>query len=198
MAGETPTTHCEATNRSAAAVATGVRFLEGLPALPAGYDSPVEVVQDPFNIDSLRYKERQVIAAKKKEINLVPAAVRDFVERMNQLPEKSRKMFVIGIGTGGTISMSPTGPNRTLVPDLDFNKILKKADPRLKKEFEVMGIDAFATDSSQLDIGDVGDLAITLSYIWKEMKPSLRGHGLQGFLLYMAPIPCRNQVDTLK
>lgn len=182
MAVERLSTACDATNRSARAVTDGVHFLEGLPALPDGYDSPVEVVPDPFDIDSLRYTEPQVFPAQKKKINLVPASVRDFVRRMNELSEKSKKMFVIGIGTGGTISMSPTGPDRALEPDLDFNKILKKADPRLKREFEVMGIDAFATDSSQLDIGDVGDLAITMSYIWKEMKPSLRSR-FAGFLV---------------
>lgn len=174
--------HCEAVNRSQAAVETGTRHLRAVPDLPADYNNPVERVENPFDLENLRYREAVYIPDQNKHINLVPSAVEAFVERMNALPDDSDKLFVIGIGTGGTISMSSKEPGGPLEPDLDFGSIMQKTEPRLSQEFEVEGLDAFRTDSSQLEIDDVGDLAISMCYIWKKMKPSLRRR-FAGFLV---------------
>ncbi|MFA6917602.1 MAG: asparaginase domain-containing protein [Candidatus Gracilibacteria bacterium] len=179
---ENNTVECPVVNRAQEAVANGVNFLNGLPPMPANYNNPVESVEDPFNLDNLRYREPVTIETQNKKINLVPSAVRDFVTRINALPDDSKKTFVIGIGTGGTISMAPKEEGGPLVSELDFGSIMQKTDPRLKDEFEVEGIDAFSTDSSQLEIDDVGDLAISMCYIWQEMKPSLRRR-FGGFLI---------------
>ena len=168
-----PSIQCDAAKKSQTAVQKRIDFLNDLPSLPEGYNSPVERVKDPFDIQNLRYHKPYKDEVRNKQINLTPQLVDDFVEKMNQLSEDSDKLFVIGVGTGGTISMTP-GDKGSLVPDLDFNSIMDKADPRLKKEFEILGLDAYATDSSQLDIDDVGDMAIAMSYIWERMKPGLR------------------------
>lgn len=175
-------TSCPAVTSSQKAVEDGISYLNGLPPLPEGYNNPVKSVSDPFDINSLRYKEPVIIEAQNKKINLVPDAVIEFVETINRLPDDSAKTFVIGIGTGGTISMASKAPGAPLVPELDFDSIMKKTDPRLNDEFEVVGLDAFSTDSSQLEIDDIGDLAIAISYIWKNMKPSLKNR-FGGFLI---------------
>ena len=97
----------------------------------------MERVQDPFDINNLRYHEPIHIEEQKKKINLTPKVVEEFIEKMNNL-EDSDKLFVIGIGTGGTISMSPTGPNNSLEPDLHFDAIMDKSDARLKDDFEIL------------------------------------------------------------
>lgn len=173
---------CEAAERSQEAVAVGIRYLDSLPSLPDGYNNPIEAVPNPFDLANLRYEEPVTIAEQNKKINLVPSLIRDFVARMNALPEDSDKTFVIGIGTGGTISMAPKYEGGPLVPELDFESIMEKTDGRLKEDFEVLGIDAFSTDSSQLEVDDVGDMAISMCYIWKEMKPSLKKR-FGGFLV---------------
>lgn len=175
-------TECEAVNASQAAVESGVVYLNQLQALPEGYNNPVQRVDDPFDINNLRYRSQVKVESQNKTINLVPSLVEDFVARMNELPDDSKKTFVIGIGTGGTISMVPKGKGGGLVADLNFDKIMQKTDPRLKKDFEVAGLDAFSTDSSQLEIDDVGDLAISMCYIWSKMKPSLKKR-FGGFLV---------------
>jgi L-asparaginase/Glu-tRNA(Gln) amidotransferase subunit D len=142
---------------------------------------PIEVVTDPFSLDSLRYEEPFFDEPRNKEVLLTPAAVNQFMEVLNEVPEDD-KLVVIGIGTGGTIAMSPKGPKGSLVPDLDFKSIIKNTDPRLEDEFHVVSFDAFSTDSSQLDIDDIGDMAIAMSYIWREMPDHLKER-FAGFLI---------------
>lgn len=174
--------HCEAVKSSQAAVEAGTRHLYAVPDLPGDFNNPVAKVENPFDLNSLRYREPVYIPDQNKHINLVPSVVESFVDKINALPDDSEKLFVIGIGTGGTISMSAKEPGGPLEPDLDFGSIMNKAEPRLSQEFEVQGIDAFRTDSSQLEIDDVGDLAISMCYIWEKMKPSLRKR-FAGFLV---------------
>jgi L-asparaginase/Glu-tRNA(Gln) amidotransferase subunit D len=143
---------------------------------------PIEVVADPFDLSSLRYDEPYHDVDANKDILLTPTAVTDLMQRLTEIPEDEDKLLVIGIGTGGTIAMSPNGPNGTLVPDLNFDTVLDKSDQRLKDEFRVVGFDAFATDSSQLDIDDVGDLAVSMAYIWRELPANLKAR-FGGFLV---------------
>src|SRR3989344_2141790 len=142
---------------------------------------PIEVVQDPFSLDSLRYDVPVFDEARNKHIDLVPSTVHEFMDKLSEVPEDD-KLLVIGIGTGGTISMSPKGPNNSLVPDLDFDSIIKNTDPRLADEFKIVSLDAFATDSSQLDIDDIGDMAVTMGYIWQNMPEHLKNR-FAGYLV---------------
>ncbi len=152
-----------------------------MPEFQAVEFRPIEVVPDPFSLEHLRHKEPFSDEARKKEIKLTPSAVLEFMERLSEIPDDD-KLLVIGIGTGGTIAMSPNGPGGSLVPDLNFDSILEKTDPRMKDEFKVVSLDAFSTDSSQLDIDDIGDLAIAMSYIWQEMPAKLQKR-FAGFLI---------------
>lgn len=166
-------TKCRATNRSQQEVDKGLEFLNSVPKIPENYNNPVERVEDPFDLNNLRFHEAIDITEQKKKINLTPKLVVEFVNKMNNLPD-SDKTFVIWVGTWWTISMSPTGPNDSLEPDLNFDSIMEKSDSRLKEDFEIIGLDAYATDSSQLEIDDVGDMAIAMSYIWKEMNQKIK------------------------
>jgi len=44
-------------------------------------------------------------------------------------------------------------------------------------------MDAFATDSSQLDIDDAGDMVIAMLYIYQHMNPELRAR-FAGFSVF--------------
>lgn len=167
------TTHCVAANKSQEWVEKGLKFLDSLPDIPEGYNNPIERVKDPFDIDNLRFHEPVYIEEQKKKINLTPTLVKDLVSKINAL-EDSDKIFVIGIWTGGTICMSSAVPGGPLAPDLNFDSIMQKSNPRLKEDFEILWLDAYETDSSQLEIDDVGDLTIAMSYIWQEMNPKIR------------------------
>ena len=83
-------------------------------------------MDDPFNIDNLRFKEPVNIESQNKKINLVPCVVREFASKINAIPEENTLTFIIGIGTGGTISMVAKEAGRHLVTELDFLSIMQK------------------------------------------------------------------------
>ena len=169
--------HCEATLRSEEAEQARKRwFEEGANGyLPREFHSPVEIVEDPFSLDNLRYREPVTDEERTKQILVTPDLIRSFVDRINELPDEG-KPFVIGIGTGGTPSMDNHDTGGALASKFGFSGLMnhRKIDPRLQEEFDIVGVDLFKTDSSQLEIDDVGDMIIAKAYIWKNMRPSLR------------------------
>lgn len=161
-------TNCSIADRSKEAIEKWVKYLDSLPEPTEWYNNPVEFVEDPFDLNNLRFSESIFCREQKKKINLTPKLVLDYIEKIRQI-KPSDKTFVIWIWTGWTISMSPTWPNWSLEPDLDFDSIMMKSDPRLLDDFEVLWMDAFSTDSSQLEIDDIWDLAIAISYIYNDI-----------------------------
>lgn len=182
---EDATVHCEATNRSQAAVQQRMEWLEEgeKSFLPPCFHSPVEKVENPFDLENLRFREEVYDERRKKEIFVTPELIQNFVARINELPDEG-KPFVIGIGTGGTPSMDTSGPGGGLSAKLGFEGLLDhpKINSKIKREFDVLGLDLFKTDSSQLEIDDVGDMAISMSYIWENMRPELRAR-FNGFVV---------------
>lgn len=104
-----------------------------------------------------------------------PNTVEQCVENLNALPPtvSGQKKILVGIGTGGTISMREKSNIR--VPDLDFCDILMHASPYLHAHYEVVALDAFRIDSSQMHYGHIHDLCIAMCYIWKHTKVPFTG-----------------------
>lgn len=138
-------------------------------------------VQDPFDLYNLRYRESILIKEQKKTISLVPGSVMEVVEKINALPSNDNREIVIWIWTGGTVSMSQWSSG-ALEPDLDFQSIMNKSDARLKNDFAIVWLDAYKTDSSQLEIDDVWDLAIAMAYVWQNMNKDKQKR-FAGFLI---------------
>lgn len=181
---EDATVYCEATNRSQAAVQARMEWLDAgeKSFLPPCFHSPVEKVENPFDLENLRFREAVFDERRKKEIFVTPDLIQNFVARINELPDEG-KPFVIGVGTGGTPSME-TGSGGGLSAKLGFEGLLehRKINSKIKQDFDVLGLDLFKTDSSQLEIDDVGDMAISMSYIWENMRPGLRAR-FNGFVM---------------
>jgi len=99
---DTERIQCEAAKRSQAAASERSQFLrEGISGrIPDAFNSPVELVENPFDIENLRYHEECVDERRKKTIYLTPSNVRAFVDEINSLETSSDKPFVISIGTG--------------------------------------------------------------------------------------------------
>lgn len=151
-----------------------INWLDSLPEIPTELETKVQLANNPLAIDeNLRFKTPTFIKEQNKWIFLTPALLKNFVAEINDLPVVADKLFVIVIGTGGTIAMSHLGPHGELTPDIGFEEMIRQISPRLGEQFIIMGRDFFKTDSSQLEIDDVGDMAMSMYYIWKRMKPSL-------------------------
>ena len=106
--------------------------------------------------------------SKLKKIN--HDSVRNLVKEINSLTNadiKKRKL-VIAIGSGGTISMKTE--NGIRIPDLNFENILKHSSRELKDKFLVKSFDAFCIDSSQMDYSHTRELAISMIYIYENIK----------------------------
>jgi len=104
-----------------------------------------------------------------------PEKVKAFVHALNNTQNQNLgdRKLVAAIGTGGTISMKTE--NGVSVPDLDFDTILSRINANVSSRFKIISLDAFLIDSSQMTYAHVRDLAITLCYCWKHVKPSLLG-----------------------
>lgn len=104
-----------------------------------------------------------------------PKAVKFFVEELNSsMPEKlGNKKLVAVIGTGGTISMKVKDGIR--VPDLDFESIFSQVGQRLGDVFDVVSLDAFRIDSSQMNYSHIRDLAIIMTYVWNNLEVPFKG-----------------------
>ncbi len=166
-------TACKAENRSRAAVNAHIdQFERSFPIPTEPY--PVEVVDDPFDLNNLRYTEptpdgKRMLTAKTVQDVLARISDEAFIQQVL----KSEKLFVIGIGTGGTIAMKENEEGRR-VPDKDFNSVLMQADPSLLERYQITSLDAYGIDSSEMTIGDEGDLVIAMCHIWQNMDPRLQ------------------------
>lgn len=78
-----------------------------------------------------------------------------------------RKLAIM-LSTGGTMAMRTEEGIR--LPALELNDLLKMVDDRVSRHFEIKGISAFNTDSSQMNYSHVRELAITIVYLWNHIK----------------------------
>lgn len=100
-----------------------------------------------------------------------PTLVETFLSKLNSY--KGDKKLVAAIGTGGTISMKIE--NGVRVPDINFDSILKQVGHGLEKDFNIISLDAFNIDSSQMTYTHLHDLSIIMAYIWNNIKTPLIG-----------------------
>lgn len=127
-------------------------------AAKAQQNSPAGFAQDPADLSNLQH--------------ISPAAVQNFVARLNACTPNGKKL-IAAIGTGGTLSMKIESGIR--VPELDLAAIFDHIETSVKTRFEIVGLDAFRLDSSQLDYSYVADLAVALLYVWKHVKAPIEG-----------------------
>lgn len=100
-----------------------------------------------------------------------PKLVEEFVSKLNAYD--GDKKLVAAIGTGGTISMKIE--NGVRVPDLDFNSIFAQVGNNLSDDFDVIALDAFRINSSQMSYTHIRDLSIVMTYIWKNINVPFLG-----------------------
>ena len=141
----------------------------------------LELIKNPFDLNNLRYLEEHFDKTTKKRNFMFPENIIKFVDELNNLNLDDWKDLVIWIWTGWTIAMEKN-ENWKLEPKLDFDKILDNVWWNLKEKYKVKWFDALSTDSSQLEINDIADLAIVISYIWKHMWNNLK-YSFAGFLI---------------
>lgn len=118
-------------------------------------------ITDWDNLDNLLYISRRKVEA--------------LVETLNSLtPDKlGTRKLVVAIATGGTIAMKVENGIRK--PDLDFKGVFRHANIQLNDQFEVVSLDAFNIDSSQMDYAHVRELAIVMAYVHKHAKVPFLG-----------------------
>lgn len=100
--------------------------------------------------------------------------VRNFAEEINKLPShEDKRKLVIMLATGGTIAMKTEAGIRK--PAFDLEKIIKILDPRVLHGFDLKGLTLFNIDSSQMNYGHTREIAITLAYLWNNIKVPFLG-----------------------
>ena len=114
------------------------------------------------NLEHLEHVSAESVRSFLKEIRAVTAQ------------ELGTRKLVIAIGTGGTISMKITGDGKW-VPDLNFEEILRFGGEGLSGDFLVKGFDAFHIDSSQMNYTHIRDMAIIMSWVYKNLKCDFAG-----------------------
>lgn len=110
----------------------------------------------PDDLNHLKFIDAQAVRALAKAVNtLTPAEI-------------SSRKIVIMLATGGTLAMHTENDIRT--PHADFKSLLDATDPRLKEHFLTLGLQAFNIDSSQMNYRHVRELAVVITYLWREIK----------------------------
>ncbi|MDD9912418.1 MAG: asparaginase domain-containing protein [Alphaproteobacteria bacterium] len=106
---------------------------------------------------------------------LTPEKVQAWVDDLNRTTDEelAGRQLVGAIGTGGTISMKVE--NGIRLPDLDFQGVFSRANSGLNDRFVVKALDAFQLDSADMDYSHIRDVAIALTYAWKNLKVSIMG-----------------------
>ncbi len=105
------------------------------------------------------------------QLKLIDAqAVRDLAKEVNSLKKndlKGRKLVIL-LATGGTVAMATKKGIRR--PALQWKDLCQIAGTRVQQDFEIRGINAFCIDSSQMNYAHTRELAISMCYLWKNIK----------------------------
>jgi L-asparaginase len=110
------------------------------------------------------------------KLRLVNArAVRDLADSINQIDARDvqDRKLVVTLGTGGTLAMTTKDGIR--IPHLDFKNLFGLSDPHLQECFEIRGLQMFNVDSSQMDYRHTREMAIVMTYLWRNIKGSFMG-----------------------
>lgn len=104
------------------------------------------------------------------------ADVQALAETVNRLtPEDlNGKKLVLLVATGGTLAMT-TNEQGVRLPAFNWQEVFKPAESLLRGRFDIRGINAYCIDSSQMDYGHVREVAIAMTYLWKNVKVPFLG-----------------------
>lgn len=100
------------------------------------------------------------------------AAVRKVAEAIDSAPNNGQRTVVL-IATGGTLAMKAEGGVRQ--PSFDFKQVLAHGNVRLPQGMDVHGLNAFSLDSSQMNYAHTREMAIVVSWLWKNVKKPIAG-----------------------
>lgn len=116
------------------------------------------LISNPFELSDLKIIDKK--------------ALETFVQDINN--DDSLEDLVIALGTGGTISMSKNAEG-SRIPELTFEQVLQKSASNITDKFTVKGFNAFLIDSSQMTYEQVREIAISICYIYKNIKKDFMG-----------------------
>jgi L-asparaginase/Glu-tRNA(Gln) amidotransferase subunit D len=104
-----------------------------------------------------------------------PQAIRDLARDVNALTpdELGERKLIILLATGGTLAMRKVNGIRT--PAFDWKEVFHPAEGLLLNRLEIRGLNAFNIDSSQMDFRHVQELAITMTWLWRNITVPFEG-----------------------
>jgi L-asparaginase len=109
-------------------------------------------------------------------LKLVSAqAVRDLADSINRMEAQDLqdRKLVVTLATGGTLAMKTEDGIR--IPHLDFRSLIGMSDMRLQQRFEIRGLQLFSLDSSQMDYRHTREMAIVMTYLWRNIRGPFLG-----------------------
>ena len=122
--------------------------------------NPTQDLEDPFDIDNLRFIRKE--------------HVQQALEEIEHLTQTTNRELVCMIATGGTIAMH-TSPEGKLVPGISADYLLTFAGGNLRERFGIVSF-AFPTliDSSQMEIDYIADVVIAMSWLYDNLSKYAR------------------------
>lgn len=116
------------------------------------------LIKTPFSLDHLKIINRDDVI--------------QFVDNLKN--STTHKKRVIAINTGGTISMESSSEG-TLTPSLNFSEMLAQIPTSISDKYQILGLNIFNIDSSQMNYQHSRELTICLNYIYKNLQDSFIG-----------------------
>ncbi len=152
------------------------RYDPKFPFIPKGEvytleTNPNQLIENPFDIENLRIMRPEQVRKWHSDL-----------EKLVQDPLNKDKLIVGMLNTGGTVMMH-VDPNGDLSPGLSADQLLSQVGQNLDQRFALATMDLpTPIDSSQMEVDYDADLAIAMSYVWKNASQELKMR-MGGFLL---------------
>jgi len=111
------------------------------------------------------------------QLTLINAdSVRDLAESINRMTadDLKAKKLVILLATGGTLAMK-TQDTGVRIPAFHWQELFRPAESLLQGRYEIVGLNVFCIDSSQMNYRHTTELAIVITYLWRNVKVPFLG-----------------------